>query len=256
MAMPSGREFYIGYAPTTPHGLAKFRRRVVTALVLVGLVTATAIVLAQQAFVASVFEFLQYRTFMGVIEEHPYPTLLVKRPGQTAAGNEFSRYLLTVPGKRGAASDVAGLGGKSVRLEGALIYLDGETMIELQDGSLEQVSTAMTDLAEPTSEGTATFEGEIIDTKCWLGVMNPGKGKVHKACAVRCISGGSPPALLIHDEEGRPSMLLLVGRDGRPLNKEVLEIVGTPLRATGEVMRKGDSRFLYAEPDEFQRLRE
>jgi hypothetical protein len=86
--------------------------------------------------------------------------------------------------------------------------------------------------------------------------MNPGKGKVHKACAVRCISGGSPPALLVHHEDGRSSMFLLVGRDGRPLNKELLHIVATPLRVTGEVKRKGDSRFLYAEPGDFQPLRE
>ncbi|MDA1315823.1 MAG: hypothetical protein O2968_21075 [Acidobacteria bacterium] len=254
--MLNRKEFYIGYAATAPRGLAKFRARAVMALLLAGPLIATILVLAQQPFVSSVFEFLQYETFAGVIEERPYPTLLVKRPGQTAAGSEFSRYLLTVVGKQSAAPVVDGLEGKSVRLEGALIYLGGETMIEIKDGSLEQVSTALTDISEPTSEGTATFEGEIVDTKCWLGVMNPGKGKVHKACAIRCISGGLPPALLVHDEHGRSSMLLLVGLDGRPLNKEVLNIVATPLRVTGEVKRKGDSRFLYAEPSDFQPLRQ
>ena len=28
---------------------------------------------------------------------------------------------------------------------------------------------------------------------CFLGVMKPGRSKPHRACAVRCISGGIPP---------------------------------------------------------------
>jgi hypothetical protein len=28
-----------------------------------------------------------------------------------------------------------------------------------------------------------TLTGEIVDSKCYLGVMNPGQGKVHRDCA-------------------------------------------------------------------------
>ncbi len=254
--MSKRREFYIGFAATAPRGLAQFRLRAVSALFALGLVVAAAIVLAQQPFVPSVFEFLQYQTFTGVVEERPYPALLVRRPGKAAAGQEFSRYLLTVPGKRSAAPEVESLAGRTVRLEGALTYLDGDTMIEVNPGSVELLSTTFTPGTKPISLGEAALEGEIVDAKCWLGVMNPGKGKVHKSCAVRCISGGSPPALLTHDEQGRRILLLLVGRDGRPLNQEVLDIVATPLRVTGEVNQQGSSRYLYAEPAEFHPLRE
>lgn len=254
--MSERREFYIGFAAVAPRGLARFRSRVVSGLVVLGLALAATIVFAQQRFVPSVFEFLQYQEFSGVIEERPYPALLVRRPGKTAPGQEYSRYLLTVPGKQSAGPEVEGLDGRAVRLEGALIYLDGDTMLEVKEGSVEQLEATVSAGPPPVSLGEVSLEGEIVDTKCWLGVMNPGKGKVHKDCAIRCISGGSPPALLTHDERGGRSLLLLVGRDGRPLNQEVLDIVAAPLRVTGEVKQNGSTRYLYAEPDELQPLRE
>ena len=251
----SRAEFYVGYSPATPRKLSLFRRRVVSSLAAMALLVAVSIVLAQQPFIPSLFEFLQYRTFQGVVEEHPYPTLLVPRPGLAAGDLSFSRYMLTVPGKLGAGAETSGLAGKQVRLEGALIYLGGDTMIELNEGTLEVASTAPpADPLPRTSLGEVTVEGEIVDTKCYLGVMNPAKGKVHKACAIRCISGGVPPSVLVRDESGRGSILILVGRDGRPLHKEVLEFVGEPVRVRGELMRSGDSRYLSTEPADFVRL--
>ena len=44
-----------------------------------------------------------------------------------------------------------------------------------------------------TDLDTFTLIGEIVDSKRYLGVMNPGNGKVHRDCAVRCLSGGIPP---------------------------------------------------------------
>ena len=252
---PNRAEFYVGYAPVAPRRLSLFRRRVVASLVGFAVLTAVSIVLAQQPFVPSLFEFLEYRTFQGVIEEHPYPALLVRRPGVAEGDRAFSRYLLTIPGKLSARSETEGLEGKQVRLEGALIYLDGLTMIELNEGTVEVTSTAPpVSPSTRASLGEVTVEGEIVDIKCYLGVMNPAKGKVHKACAIRCISGGVPPSLLVRDESGRGSILILVGRDGRPLHEEVLEIVGEPVRVRGELMRSGDSDFLSVEPADFIRL--
>ena len=163
--------------------------------------------------------------------------------------------MLTIPGKLSAGPETEGLAGKQVRAEGALIYLNGDTMIELNEGTVEVTSTApAVSPATRTSLGEVTVEGEIVDTKCYLGVMNPAKGKVHKACAIRCISGGVPPSLLVRDESGRGSILILVGRAGRPLHEEVLEFIGEPVRATGELMRSGDSRYLSVEPADFVRL--
>ena len=252
---PPPGEFYIGFAPVAPRKLSVFRRRVVCLLALMALGVAVSIVLAQQPFVANLFEFLEYRKFQGIVEEQPYPALLIERPGIADGGVAFSRYFLTIPGKRSAVAETSGLNGREVRAEGALIYLDGDTMVELKEGTVELASTAPTrGPTSRTSLGEISLTGEVIDSKCYLGVMNPAKGKVHKACAIRCISGGVPPGLLVRDEAGGSSVLILVGRDGRPLNNEVVDIIGEPVRVTGELMKSGDTRFLYANPDEFQRI--
>jgi hypothetical protein len=57
-----------------------------------------------------------------------------------------------------------------------------------------------------------------VDTKCFLGVMHPATGKVHRVCAVRCLSGGAPPALLVRDEQGNSTALLLADSNDKPLN--------------------------------------
>lgn len=38
-----------------------------------------------------------------------------------------------------------------------------------------------------------TLDGELVDSKCYLGTMKPGDGKTHKSCAILCLRGGIPP---------------------------------------------------------------
>ena len=85
------------------------------------------------------------------------------------------------------------------------------------------------------------------------GVMNPGNGKVHRDCAVRCISGGAPPAFIVKDASGDAQVLLLTGSDGRAVNREVLDYVAEPLTITGRLARRGDALLLRAEPGSFRR---
>ena len=90
--------------------------------------------------------------------------------------------------------------------------------------------------------GPVTVEGEIVDSKCYLGVMNPGQGKVHRDCAARCLSGGIPP-LLISSDTGE--QLLLVDLAGRALDHDVLrEFAGEPITIRGELVERGESRML------------
>jgi len=44
--------------------------------------------------------------------------------------------------------------------------------------------------------------GEIVDSKC-LGVMTPGQLTTHRACAIRCISGGIPPVLHVRQTNAK-----------------------------------------------------
>jgi hypothetical protein len=59
---------------------------------------------------------------------------------------------------------------------------------------------------------------------------------------------------LVRDAAGNALYPLLVGSDGRMLNKEVLDLVAVPLEVSGEVFRQGSTLILKAEPSQFARL--
>jgi hypothetical protein len=102
--------------------------------------------------------------------------------------------------------------------------------------------------------GKQTLVGEIVDSKCFLGVMNPGQLTPHRACAIRCISGGVPPVLLVRQKDSPAIYLLLVSADGEPVNKQVLEMVAVPVEITGEVERQGELLILRADPATYHKL--
>ena len=64
--------------------------------------------------------------------------------------------------------------------------------------------------------------------------MNPGQLTPHRACAIRCISGGIPRSARA-STNGSALHFLLVSSDGRPVNKKVLDMVAEPVQITGEV---------------------
>ncbi len=108
--------------------------------------------------------------------------------------------------------------------------------------------------SHPESLGQQTLVGEIVDSKCYLGVMNPGALTPHRACAIRCISGGIPPVLLVRQANGPALYFLLVSRDGEPVNKQVLNLVAEPVEITGEVERQGELLILRADPATYRRV--
>jgi hypothetical protein len=153
---------------------------------------------------------------------------------------------------------VRGRDGQLVTLEGSLVYRDGATMIEVVPGSIAAApggALPATD-APAVDLGGVTLRGEIVDTKCHLGVMNPGDGKTHRGCAARCISGGIPPALRVRDEAGDGRLYLLVGPHGEAVNHQVLPFVAEPVEIAGRAERRGDLLLLYADPAAIRRLGE
>ena len=84
--------------------------------------------------------------------------------------------------------------------------------------------------------------------------MNPGALTPHRACAIRCISGGIPPVLLVRQTNGAALYFLLVSRDGHPVNKQVLNIVAEPVEISGEVERQGELLILRADPSTYRRV--
>lgn len=244
-------DFYVGYLPTAPPSIGRFVRLWVAVALLIAAGVATAVTIAQRPFAVSRFEFGVVRSFEGVVRAQPRPVLEVTRTG---SGDAVSRYLLVAPFKHGADALIAPFVGQRVRLEGSLIYRDGRTMIELVPDRIEALGVG-TPKAPARPLGRQTLVGEIVDSKCWLGLMKPGDGKPHRACAVRCISGGIPPLFVARDRAGETMQLLLVGPAGEALGQDVLDRVAEPVEITGDVSREGDLLVMRASPSAIRALR-
>jgi hypothetical protein len=249
-------EFYIGWEAKAAPGIGKTARKVALALLLLALITPGVLAVSQRMIGSSVFEWGTQKTFTGILKTVPYPHLLVARPGRTGSGSRFSSYYLVAQWKFGLDSQALGrFDGQSVKLKGTLIYRANQTMVETRpDWIEEQPGRNRNSPAESVSLGRQTLVGEIVDSKCFLGVMNPGQLTPHRGCAVRCISGGVPPVLLVRQKGGSPSFLLLVSAEGKPVNKQVLDLVAEPLEITGEVQREGELLILRADPATYRRL--
>lgn len=249
-------EFYIGWQDKAAPGTRKLTRRVTVVLVLLALVLAVLFARAQRMIGTSVFEWGTHKTFTGILAASPYPRLLVPRPGEIAGQTAWSTYHLVAPWKFGLKPEtVAPFDGKPVQLEGTLIYRGNQTMIEALPDTIRE-SGAPSRLALPRSEslGTVTLQGEIVDSKCYLGVMNPGQLTPHRACAIRCISGGVPPVLLVRQKAGPALYFLLVSAEGKPVNQQVLDLVAEPIEITGMAERQGDLLILRADPATYRRI--
>jgi hypothetical protein len=238
-------DFYVGYLPKAPAGLGKIVARISGGILLAGLIAGGLLILGQPPFATSKFEYGEYRDYAGVIEEWPYPILVA----------DNASFLLAAPGKHGLSNAVKGLQGEHVRLKGSLIERAPDRMLEVLPSSIAVDPQRPRVVRWSTIDlGPVTLRGEIVDTKCYLGVMNPGESKVHRDCAVRCISGGAPPALLARDASGDARILLLAGQDGRALNREVLPFVAESLEITGDLVRMGSTLTLKANPAQFRRI--
>jgi hypothetical protein len=246
-------DFFIGYLPT-PAALARRLRRVTAVLIGIAALAALCAGFLQSGYANSYFDFGKTTTMEGMILEKPYPVLLVQRaaPGSVGApagaeggASPFSVYPLVDQLKQGADEHVRGLNGKTVRVQGSLIYRGPYTMLELKPGPPVVIAAAAAgEVPALKSLGAVTLTGEIVDSKCYLGVMNPGAGKVHRDCATRCISGGVPAALVVSDAEQRGELYLLRGAHEDRLPPEVAAHIGERITLRGQAVVIGEMRFL------------
>ncbi len=236
--------FYVGYHPMAPGPLGRaVRARVLGVL---ALLAAVAVLLAasQEKAGPGVFEYGHPRAVAGELRLRPYPALYVPATGGDARERAYTRYLLVAAGKHGADALVQGHDGAWVELSGTRIARAGLEMLEVEAGSVHDAPAAGPGLASllppPAAPVEATLTGEIVDAKCWLGVMKPARHTVHRGCATRCVSGGIPPLLMVTDDDGNVSHVLLTGADGGPAPVWFRELVGIRVRLTGSLVGDPD----------------
>jgi hypothetical protein len=245
---PQPDEFFIGYAPPMPQRLATFVRRVVKVLAIGVLPSAAVVGAGHVGLDAGTFEFGHPKGFTGAIVEQPYPGL--RLDGDRSSADSIP--LLVAPGKHGAETLVRGLHGRHVVLTGTRIERNGHLMIEVQsiepDGQADAVAFLSVDTKDWSGSEQIQLTGEVVDSKCFLGVMVPGSGKTHKECASLCIRGGIPPALFVQDSLGQSALLLLTGSRGESVAAHATLVAGEAITLIGTVHRENGWLVLRTDP--------
>jgi hypothetical protein len=174
------------------------------------------------------------RSVTGVLLANPYPVLVADADPAHPTGHAM---LLAGGGKVGVQADAARLAGRRVRIDGLAVKRG--TIEMLLVWRLEAVEGAATP-PEVQSLGGWRLTGEICDGKCYSGVMRPGAGLAHKACANVCLLGGVPPILVTTAPVAGSQFLLLADPNGRALPDALRDHVAVLQQMNGAVSRVAD----------------
>jgi hypothetical protein len=244
--------FFIGWLPV-PRAHRLYLLSIAIVTVVIGGVTALAVSIQQRSPGPAAWENDSPFSVEGIVYASPYA--MIRVPGEPVR-----TILLVEEGKFGASDRVRPFDGRPVKLTGTMLHRDDRQMMELADGEAAIQTIMMTEkLAgtlrrpSPRELGPVTMQGEIVDSKCYLGAMKPGGGKTHRGCAVLCIKGGVPPMFVTRDTHGHEVFYLLTGPDGGPAGEAILPYVGDPIHMTGQVERIDDLLILRVAPNDIRR---
>jgi hypothetical protein len=216
----SADPFFIGWKPVPP----AYRRLLVP--VVAGVLLAIGAVAGlfgrgQQAPTGGTWDRADRVALTGVVYAEPYAMLrVVADPPRTV--------LLVSDGKAGAAELIRRYDGRPVRVTGTVLRGDGIRLLELE-GEPEAVELPKAEQArlrrpDPRPGPQAVLTGEVVDSKCHLGAMRPGRGKGHRGCAALCLRGGVPPLFVVARPNGEPMEYLMVGWAA----SELVPLLGQP----------------------------
>lgn len=251
-------EFYIGWMGAAPKTFAAFIKKYILILLPVAVGLGVLLAISQKKFGTGNFEFGTLTQVKGVYYNMPVPNIKVSA-GKDILGN--SSYI-TIPlvgyGKFGASGIIKeiekkkniSLDGKQIMLKGTLLYNDGKIIMQV-DGNDNPVANIANNnnlrVINTTNLGNITVRGEIIDPKCYFGVMKPGEGKPHRDCAIRCILGGISPMLHVMNEKGESNYYLIVGTNGEKMNETVQDFVAEPVEIEAKAVKYNDWVVLYVD---------
>lgn len=258
-------EFYIGWMAAAPNGFSAWIKKYLFLLLSLVIVLGILLALSQKKFGTGNFEFGTLTEVKGIYFAKPVAVLKVA-DGKDIWGNE---NFITVPligfGKHGADGVIAefekekniSLEGKEVTVKGTLLYNDGKLLMQIDanDHPLISVTDNKNNLAALTQTkelGLLDIKGEIVDPKCFFGVMKPGEGKPHQDCAIRCILGGIPPVLKVTNDEDRQNYYLIVGPNGEKMNEAVQDYIASPVTIHAKAVEYGDWIVLYVQSNGLQ----
>jgi len=219
------------------------------------LIAGVLFVINQRPYEKSEYEYGVIQELSGYLVQNPVWGIRVKE-------NEMIRTIPLVGyGKMGPEPTLSKImethnlrEGTKVTLRGRLTHFQGKYLMELTEVENSLVSSGeemMLDRAI-VMQGIKTLEGEIVDPKCFFGVMNPAVKAVHRSCAIRCISGGMPPLLAIREHGQFVDYYFLHGAAMQSISQSILPYVGVPVRISGEVATYDDWKSMIINPEDLQ----
>jgi hypothetical protein len=247
--------FFVGYLGT-PRPLAWFLAVITVIMTGLGIGAGLAIALGQQDHGSGRFAWDQgYQDLSGIIQMHPYPVLRLPAKDGAAART----IVLSGQGKRGETRRAKMFDGRKVDVGGVFITRDGIDLLQVGGRVRMRPALAPEKLegftpAADVPIGRYVLKGEIVDSKCYLGAMRPGRGKVHMACAGLCVMGGIPPMFVVYRPEGPPDILLLSGPDDGPVPESMLDHLSLFVSLEGEVLRRDDQLIFQIDPSSLKVL--
>lgn len=202
-------------------------------------------------------------TMQGVLTLTPYPVLHRFNP---AVPGQIESVLLVQPGKHSAQplatkwadEFAADYDQQAVAVHGYEIKRGNWRMLEITGiqaaHSTDKVAhDAITRLLTVKELGEITVTGEIADSKCFLGVMKPGTGMTHKACAEVCMLGGIPPMVVATDADRQKFAYLLTRADGSSASTQLARFAADKVRIRGQLRQQGDLLFIAMDENGIQR---
>lgn len=264
--MTEKNDFYIGWMPEAPNSFSKHVKRIL--IILAVLVVSIGIILAlqQRKFSTASFEFGQLTSVTGIYQSFPVPSIKVATTADKAGKKAWLTIPLTGYGKFGAEGTIAGLekekniilDKKLVTFKGTLLYSDGKTLLQIDknDTPLVSVNTpsSLLDTTHEIAElGYVDLTGEVLDPKCYFGVMKPGQGKPHKDCAVRCIAGGMSPVFFVRNDKGEANYYLMLNEEGKKMNDQLKDFIADPVSIKARAVRYDDWVVLYVDSKKIKR---
>ena len=253
---PPSQDFFVGYLPKMPVGIKKFLRLWIGVLVVLLPLLAYVLVSSQIGFSTATFELGTLTELEGILITHPVPMLRIASEPDKNGERAYQDILLIGFGKNGAEEDISvwekqaghSLEEYWVEVSGTLIYHNGKTLLELTEGK-RALKTVKNEAKKERVGGMVkgeigSWKGEIIDPKCYFGVMKPGRAKPHRSCAALCIAGGIPPVLRVSNAQEQVKYFLLMGADYTSINEQVKPFIAEGVEIQGQVSHRNGWDFI------------
>jgi nitrite reductase/ring-hydroxylating ferredoxin subunit/DMSO/TMAO reductase YedYZ heme-binding membrane subunit len=255
--------FYIGWSEQLDASQLKAIKKFLTITVSTAVLFLFVFTNKQHRIANSAYLYGHQEQFTGVINSQPFPHM-VYISGRDSYGNPNYAVVPLVNAFKFGAADIIQKFLKQhpagqAQIKGTIInrYDDSTKtfLMELTSGekAIQSVENSSIPTIKEIASGEVTIRGEIIDPKCYIGAMNPGQGKTHRSCAIRCISGGIMP-MLVYRENGKEKYAVILGLNRESINQKVLPFVAEPVQITGQLYHYQNWDFICINPEKIIRL--